>query len=166
MRKSLLAKTFINTGINDTVKTNNASDSRWKNHSLHHYDPPPNFTVFSTHWGEKRSPFLRLTNLLPSDQNNLNLDSSLKWTIFHCSSVYTICFVAKSRRIIWFFFEIKGLPHGIWATNFFLFNLREIVFLESDFPVCSQNTQEMDVAVSKRSFKDILTIIRSSVWLT
>ena len=45
---------------------------------------------------------------------------------------------------------------------FSLFNLRETVFLEIDFPVSSQNKLEIDVAVSKRSFKDILTIIRSS----
>ena len=38
----------------------------------------------------------------------------------------------------------------------------ERVFLEIDFPVCSLNAQEKDVAVSKWSFKDILTIIQSS----
>ena len=37
--------------------------------------PSPNFTVFFMHWGDKRSPFLRLTKLLPSDPNKLNLDS-------------------------------------------------------------------------------------------
>ena len=31
-----------------------------------------NFTVFLTHWGGKRSPFLRLTNLLPSDPNKIH----------------------------------------------------------------------------------------------
>ena len=44
------------------------------------------------------------------------------------------------------------------ATNFSLFHLRETVFLEIGFPVCSENAREIDVAVSK----DILTIIRSS----
>ena len=38
----------------------------------------------------------------------------------------------------------------------------EKVFLEIGFSFCSQNTQEIDVAISKGSFKDILTIIRSS----
>ena len=123
---------------------------------------PPNFTCFLTPWGDKHSPFLRLTNILPSDRNKLNLDSSLKWAIFHCSSVYTICSLAKSRRTFWFFFEIKVLRHGIRATIFSLFNLRETVFLEIGFPVYSQNAREVDVAVSKRFFNDILTIIRSS----
>ena len=112
------------------------------------------------HWRDKRSPFLHLTNLLPSDPNKLNLDSSLKWTIFYCSSVHRICSAAKSSRTFWFFFEIKGLQHG--ATDFSLFNLWETIFLEIGFPVCSQNAWEIDVAVSKQSFKDILTIIRSS----
>ena len=70
--------------------------------------------------------------------------------------------VAKSIRTFWFFFEIKYLRHGIRATNFSLFNLRKTVSLEIGFPVCTQNAREIDVAVSKRSFKDILTIIRSS----
>ena len=158
MRKSMLAKKFfINTGINITVKTNNGKKK--KNYPSHHYAPPPNFTVFLTHWGDKRSPFLRLTDLLPSDLNKLNLDSSLKWTIFHCSSVHRRCSVAKSRRTFWFFFKIKGLWHGIWATNFSLFILRETVFLEIGFPVCSQNAREKDVTVLKWSFKDVLTII-------
>ena len=124
--------------------------------------PPPNFTVFLTHWGDKHSTILHLINLLSSDPTKLNLDSSLKWTIFLCSSVNTICSVVKSRWTFWFFFEIKGLWHGIWATNFSLFNLQETVFLEIGFPVCSQNAREIDVSVSKQSFKDILTIIQSS----
>ena len=157
----LAKKFFINTGINITVKTNNESYSRWRNHPLHHYAPLPNFIVFLMHWKAKRSPFLRLTNLFPSDPNKLNLDSSLKWIIFHCSSVHRICSVAKSRRTFWFFFEIQGLRHRIRASNFSLFNLQETVFLEICFPVCSQNAREIDVAVSKLSFKDILTIIRS-----
>ena len=126
-------KFLINTDINFTVKINNGSHSRWRNHLLHRYAPPPNFTVFLTHWGDKRSSFLRLTNHLPSDPNKLNLDSSLKWTIFHCSSIHTICSVVKWRRNFWFFFEIKGLRHGIQAPNFSLFNLRETVFLEIGF---------------------------------
>ena len=39
---------------------------------------------------------------------------------------------------------------------------KQFFFLEIGFPICSQNAREIDVAVSKRSFKDILTIIRSS----
>ena len=163
MRKRMVAKQFfINTGINITVKTNNGSYSRRRNHTRHHYAPPPKFTVFLTRWGDKRFPFLRLTNFLPSEPNNLNLDSSPKWTIFHCSSVHRICSVAKSRWTFWFFFKIKSLWHGIRATNYSLFNLRERIFLQIGFSVGSQNAQKIDVAVSKRSFKDILTIIRSS----
>ena len=101
------------------------------------------------HWGDKCSPFLHLTILLSSDPNKSNLDSSLKWIIFHYSSVHRICSVVMSKRTFWFFFEIKGLQHGIQATNFSLFNLRETVFLEISFSVCSQNGWEIDVAVSK-----------------
>ena len=143
MSKSMLAKKFfINTGINITVKMNNGFYSCWRNHPPHYYTPPPNFTVFlmgnSYHLkGDKSSPFLRLTNYLPPDPNKLNLDSSLKWTIFHCSSVHTICSVVKSRWTFWFFFKIKGFWHGIQASNFSLSNLRETVFLEIGFCVCS-----------------------------
>ena len=110
--------------------------------------------------------FIKLTLILPwkriSDPNKLNLDSSLKWTIFYCSFVHRICSVPKLRGTVWFFFDIKGLQHGIQATNFSLFDLRETVFLEIGLLVCSQNSREIDVAVSKQSFKDILTIIWSS----
>ena len=71
--------------------------------------------------------FTSYKNLLPSDPNKLNLDSSLKPTISHFSSVHRICSVAKSKRTFWFFFEIEGLQHGIRATNLSLFNLREKV---------------------------------------
>ena len=128
----------------------------------HAFTPPPNFTVFYAHWGDKRSPFLRLTNRLASDPNMLNLDSSLKWTIFHWYSVHRICSVAKTRRKFGFFLEIKGLQHGIRATTFSFFNLRETIFLDIGFPVYSQNAREIDVALSKLSFKDNLSIIRSS----
>ena len=116
--------------------------------------PPPNFTVFLMHWGDKCFPFLRLKNLLPSDPNKLNLDSSLKWTIFHCSSVQTICSVAKSRQNFLFCFEIKGLwlifPYLTYEKQFF----KRLAFLFA---------HKMHIAVSKRSFKDILTIIQSSL---
>ena len=36
---------------------------------------------------------------------------------------------------------------------FLLFNLRETVFVDIGFPVCSQNAREIDVAVLKWSFK-------------
>ena len=124
------------------MKANNGSYSPWINHPPQHYAPPPNFIVFLTHCRDKRSPFLSHTNLLPSDPNKLHIDSSLKWTIFHCSSVHQICSVAKSRRTFRFFFEIKGLRSVIRATNFSLFNLRETVFLEIRFSVCSQNARK------------------------
>ena len=57
---------------------------------------------------------------------------------------------------------MKGFQHGIRATNFSLSNLRETVFLEIGFPISSQNAREIDVAVSKQSFKGILPIILSS----
>ena len=161
MRKSMLAKKFvINTGINIdiTVKTNNGSYCCWRNHPHTIELPPPNFIVFLTHWGDKCSPFLHLTNLLPSDPNKWNLDLSLTWTIASLSARYALW---RSQNEP-FDFYLKGLRHGIWATNFFLFNLRETVFLEIGFPVCSQNGREIDIVVLKRSFKDILTIIRSS----
>ena len=44
--------------------------------SLHSPLQIPQF--FLTHQGDKHSPILRFTNLLPSDLNKLNLDSSLK----------------------------------------------------------------------------------------
>ena len=114
---------------------------------------PLQISVFLTHWVDKRSPFLRLTNLLLSHPNKLNLDSSLKRTIFHSSSDHTISSEVNSRR------------HRIRPTIFFVFNLRKTVFVEIGFPVCSQNAREIDAVVSKRSFKDILTIIRASRWL-
>ena len=73
--------------------------------------------------------------------------------------------MAKSRRTFWFFFEIKALQHGIRATNFSLFNQQETVFLVIGFPVCSQDAREIDIAVSKRSFIDILIIIRFFHWV-
>ena len=84
-------------------------------------------------------------------------------TRFHCSSVHSICSVAKSRWTFWFFLFLNE-RFATWnqATNFSLFNLRETVVLEIGFPVSSQNVQEIDVAVLKWSFKDILTIIQSS----
>ena len=157
MRKSILMKFFINTGINITMKTMDPTLTE----EIIPYTimlPPPNFLM---HWGDKHSPFLHLTNLLPSDPNKLNLDSSLKWTMFHCSSIDWIWFVVKSRQTFWFFFEIKSLWHGFRTTNFSLFNLQETVVLEIGFPVCSQNAWEIDIAVLKQSFKDILTIIQS-----
>ena len=156
MRKSMLVKKFffINTGISITVKTNNGPTLVEEFNA--HISLPLQISQFSWHIEEiSVSHFY----ILPSDPNKLNLNSSLKWTIFHCSSVQTICSVAKSRGTFWFSFEIKGLRRGIRANNFSLFNQRETVFLEIHFSVCSRNSREIDVAVLKRSFKDILTTI-------
>ena len=71
-----------------------------------------------------------------------------------------LCGKVKTNLVIFLLnqmFATRNLSH-----QFFLINLREIVFLEIGFPLCSQNAREIDVAVSKLSFKDILTIIRSS----
>ena len=144
------------------LQTNNGSYSCGRSHPTHHSTPPPNSTIFLTHWGEKRSSFLCLTNLLPSDPKNLNLDWSLKWTIFHCSFVHRICSVAKSRRTFWFSLKSKVCDMESKPLIFPYLNLWERVFQEIDFPVCSQNAREIYVAISKRSFKDILKIIRSS----
>ena len=103
--KSMLAKKFfINTGINITVKMNNGSHSQLRNHPWHHYAPTPNFS-FLERIEENSDPYFYM--LQTSYQNKWNLDSSLKWTIFHCSSVHRICCVAKSKQTFWFFFEIK-----------------------------------------------------------
>ena len=40
---------------------------------LHNIKLPLEISVFLTHWGDKRSAFLRLTNLSPPDPNKLNL---------------------------------------------------------------------------------------------
>ena len=158
----LVKKFFINTGIIIALKMNNGSYSRGINQPHTITLASPNFKVFLTHWRNKRSPLLPLTKFLTSDTNKLNSDTLLKWTIFNCSSVHRICSMSKSRRTFWFFFEIKGLWHVIRGTNFSLLNIRETVFLESGSPVCSQNARKIDVAASKRFFKDILTTIRPS----
>ena len=107
MRKSMVVKKFFgNTGINITEKTNNEEVIPHTITLL-----PPNFTDF-----------------LQSDPNKLNLDSSVKWNILHCTSVHKISSVVKSRRTFWVFFEIKGLQYGMRATNYNLFNQRETVF--------------------------------------
>ena len=160
MRKSMLVKKFfINTGINI------CKNKKWallKKSSPTPLRPPSKFHSFLN--ALRRLAFSIFTSYKPLTIRSKQVEfiSSLKWTVFHCSSVHTICSVAKSRRTFWFFFEIKSLRHGVWATNFSLFNLRETVFLEIGFPVCSRNEREIDVAISKRSFKDILAIITSS----
>ena len=137
---------------------NNGSYSRWRNHPPHHYALCPNFTVFKTDWVVKHSSFLRRTNLLPSDPKKLNLDSSLKWNIFHCSCVHRMRSVAKSRRTFWFFFEIKGCNLESIPLIFPYMTYEKLFFLRLTFPFA----HKMDVAVSLRSFKDILTISQSS----
>ncbi|KAJ8880695.1 hypothetical protein PR048_017165 [Dryococelus australis] len=49
--------------------------------------PPPNFLVGTIHSGRSCSPGRRHTHTRPSDRNNVNLDSSLHRTDFHCYSV-------------------------------------------------------------------------------
>ena len=141
---------------------NNGSYSRWRNHPPHHYAPPPNFTVFLMYWGDECSPFIRLTNFLLSDPNKLNLDSSLKWTIFHCSAVPRICSVAKSRQTFDFSLKSKVCDMESKPLIFLYSTYKKQFFSEIGFPVCSQSTWGIDIAVSKWSFKDILTIIWSS----
>ena len=68
--------------------------------------PPPNLTLLLVHWDEYRSLELRRTNLLPSQPNRLNFDSSLKWTQSHCSSVHMTYSVANFNRLILFFLEM------------------------------------------------------------
>ena len=105
--------------------------------------PLPNFTVFLRHWGDKHFPFLRLTNPFPSDTNKLNLDSSLKWTAFHCSSVPPGCAMWQSQdEPFHFSLESKVFRHGIRAINLSLFNLWEAAFQDIGFRICSQNVQE------------------------
>ena len=58
------------------------------------------------HWGEHRSLGLHWTNLLPSQPNRLNFDSSLKWTQPHCSSVQMTCSMANFNHLICFFLEM------------------------------------------------------------
>ena len=71
-----------------------------------------------------------------------------------------LCVEVQTNLLIF----LRNQRSATWnpSHNFPLFNLQETVFLEIGFHVCSQNTREIDVAVSKRSFKDILTIILSS----
>ena len=136
----LAKKFFINTSI-DITRT--IAPTPAEEIILHTITLPLQISVFLTHCGDKRSPFFRLTHLLPSDPKKFDLDSSQKWTIFHCFFVQRICSVAKSRRTFWFFFEIKGLWHGIRVNNFSLFNVRETVFLEIGilFTKCTRNRQ-------------------------
>ncbi|KAJ8879246.1 hypothetical protein PR048_019852 [Dryococelus australis] len=49
--------------------------------------PPSNFLVGTIHSGRSRSPGRRHTHTRPSDRNDVNLDSLLHRTDFHCSSV-------------------------------------------------------------------------------
>ena len=129
----LAKKFFINTSINITVKRIMGHTPAEETISTS-LNSPLQISQFSYCIEEISIPHFYV---LPSDPNTLNLDSSLKLTIFHCSSIHIICSIAKSRWIFWIFFEIKVLRHGIRATNFSLFNLRETVFLEIGFSVCS-----------------------------
>ena len=68
--------------------------------------PPPNLTLLLVHWGEYHSLGLRRTNLLPSQPNRLNLDSLLKGTQSHCTSVHMMCSVANFNQLILFFLKM------------------------------------------------------------
>ena len=125
----------------------------------HHYAPPPNFTVFLTHWGDKRSSFF----VLPSDPNKLNLDSSLKGTIFHCSSLLTIYALRRSQDEP-FDFSLKSIVCNMESEPliFPYLNYEKPFFWWLAFLFAHKNAREIDFAVLKRSFKDVLTIIRYS----
>ena len=60
------------------------------------------------------------------------------------------------------FIFVWNQRYASWNPYFSSFNLREKSFLEIGSPVYSQIAREIDVASSKRSFKNILIIIRSS----
>ena len=68
--------------------------------------PLPNLMQLLVHWGKYRSLGLRWTNLLLSQPNRLNLDSSLKWTQSYYSLVHMTCSVANFNWLILFFFEM------------------------------------------------------------
>ena len=76
---------------------------------------------FIVHWGKYRSLELCQTNLLPSQPNRLNFDSSLKWTQHHCSSVHLTRSMANFNRLILLFFRIvrlrKCIIHLYIITN-------------------------------------------------
>ena len=76
--------------------------------------PPPNLTLLLVHWGKYCSLGLRRTNLLPSQPNRLNSDSTLKRTQSQFSSVHMTCSEANFYRLILFVIEMKG-----FVTDFF-----------------------------------------------
>ena len=123
--------------------------------------PPPNFTVFLTHFEEISIPYF--TSYKPftigSKQVEFRFIAKLNPIPLILCPHDMLCGEVETNLLI--FFEIKSLRHRNRATNFSLFNLWETVFLEIGFPVWSQNAWEID-AVLKWSFEDILTIIRSS----
>ena len=98
-----------------------------------------------------------LTNILPSDPNKLNLDS---YSTVPLSTGYALWwsqdehldFSLKSK-VCDMESELLIFPYLTYEKQF---------FLVIGFPVCTQNAQEIKVAVLKWYFKDILTIIRSS----
>ena len=53
-------------------------------------------------WGKYCSLGLHRMNLLPSQLNRLNFDSSSKGTQFHCSSVHMMCLVANFNQLVFF----------------------------------------------------------------
>ena len=68
--------------------------------------PPQNLTLLLVYWGEYFSLGMLRTNLLPSQPNRLNFDSSLKWPQSYCSSVHMTCSEANFNPLILFFLEM------------------------------------------------------------
>ena len=126
----------------------------------HTINLPLQISVFLTHWGDKRSPFFTSYKPLAIRSKQVKFRFITKGNhipLFLCSTSYALW---RSQDEPFDFY--KGLQHRIRATNFSLLNIRDAVFLVIGFAVCSQKAREIDVAVSKRSFKAIFTIIRSS----
>ena len=111
--------------------------------------PPPNLTLLLVHWGEYRSLGLHQTNLLPSQPNRLNFDSSLKWTQSHCSSVHMTWSVENFNRLILFFL---GFVEATWLFKFISLCLWEIVCLDILMPRLALTLLETVAAVANRSF--------------
>ncbi len=82
------------------------------------------FTDF-THSGFSLFSVWCWTICFPSDPNNLNLLSSLKWTLAQFSSLHTTCSSAKVSIAFWFFLLIWGLATAECA--FSLISLKRTV---------------------------------------
>ena len=125
--------------------------------------PPPNLKLLLVHWGVYGSLGLRRTNLLPSQANRSNFDSSLKWIWSHCSSIYMTCSGANFNRFFSFFLEMKGFVEVNRLIKFISLSLQEIVCLNVLMPKLALALLEKVVAVESRSFFDSLPIHLSSL---